>query len=64
MTNYYNLFQRKFVINQNRLNNLQKIKSIICKNSPFYLEPGVIINSLTISMIHLEMEVIIKITEV
>lgn len=41
-----------------------KDKKYYLQNSPFYLEPGATINSLTISMIHLEMEVIIQITEV
>jgi hypothetical protein len=50
MTNYYNLFQRKFVISQNRLNNLQKTKNIIYKNSLFYLELGAIISFVMTSM--------------
>jgi hypothetical protein len=50
MTNYCNLFQRKFVISQNRLNNLQKTKNIIYKNSLFYLELGAIISFVMTSM--------------
>jgi hypothetical protein len=64
MTNYCNLFQRKFVISQNRLNNLQKTKNIIYKNSLFCSELGVIISLKMTSMIHLGMESIIKIMEV
>ena len=63
MINYCNLFQKKFVISQNRLNNLQKTKNIICKNSLFYLELGATTNSLMTSMIHLRMEVQIQIME-
>nr|DAG25805.1 MAG TPA: hypothetical protein [Bacteriophage sp.] len=61
--NYCNLFQKKFAISQNRLSNLQKIKNIICKNSLFYLELGVIISLRTTSMIHIEMEILMKIME-
>nr|DAP66474.1 MAG TPA: hypothetical protein [Caudoviricetes sp.] len=50
MTNYCNLFQKKFVISQNRLNNLQKIKNIICKNSLFCSELGATISLRTTSM--------------
>jgi hypothetical protein len=60
MTNYCNLFQRKFVINQNSLNNLQKTKNIICKNSLFYLEQEVTINLMTTSMILLRMDIEIQ----